>query len=92
MLLGTATALLLALLGNLVASWLNARSRLVNFAALRALGTTPRQIASTLAWEQVVVYSAAMLLGCLFEHNLNPSTSLKTPMHVKIFAVSSITK
>jgi ABC-type antimicrobial peptide transport system permease subunit len=66
LLLGAATALLLALLGNLVASWLNVRSRLISFAALRALGATPRQIASTLAWEQVTVYSAAMLLGCFF--------------------------
>jgi ABC-type antimicrobial peptide transport system permease subunit len=66
LLLGATTALLLALVGNLLASWLNARSRLANFAALRALGATPRQIAATLGWEQVIVYSAAMLLGVLF--------------------------
>ena len=66
LLLGAVTALLLALVGNLVASWLNARSRLANFAALRALGATPRQIASTLGWEQVVIYTTAILLGFLF--------------------------
>ena len=66
LLLGAATALLLALVGNLVASWLNARSRLANFAALRALGASPRQIAGTLGWEQVVIYTIAILLGFLF--------------------------
>lgn len=66
LLLGTTTALLLALLGNLVASWLNASSRLANFAALRALGASPGQIAGTLAWEQVIIYTTAMLLGFLF--------------------------
>lgn len=66
LLLGAATALLLALAGNLVASWLNARSRLAHFAALRALGATPRQLASTLGWEQVIIYTTAMLLGFLF--------------------------
>ena len=63
LLLGTTTALLLALIGNLVASWLNASSRLANFAALRALGATPGQIAGTLAWEQVIIYATAILLG-----------------------------
>ena len=66
LLLGTITALLLALIGNLVASWLNASSRLANFAALRALGATPGQIAGTLAWEQVIIYTMAILLGFLF--------------------------
>lgn len=66
LLLGATTALLLALLGNLVASWLNARARQAHFAALRALGATPRQIAGTVGWEQVVVYTAAILLGFLF--------------------------
>lgn len=66
LLIGTGTALLLALLGNLVASWLNVSSRLVNFAALRALGASPRQIAATLTWEQVVIYTTAVLLGFFF--------------------------
>jgi hypothetical protein len=66
LLLGAVTALLLALVGNLVASWLNARARQANFATLRALGATPRQIASTVGWEQVIVYTTAILLGFLF--------------------------
>jgi ABC-type antimicrobial peptide transport system permease subunit len=66
LLLGAATALLLALLGNLVASWLNASSRLANFATLRALGASPRQIAGTLGWEQVIIYTTAILLGFFF--------------------------
>lgn len=65
LLLGAVTVLLLALVGNLTASWLNARSRLASFAALRALGATPFQLASTLAWEQIIVYTAAMILGFL---------------------------
>lgn len=63
LLIGAATALTLALIGIWVGSWLNARSRLVNFAVLRALGTTPRQIRSMLVWEQVIVYVAGALLG-----------------------------
>jgi len=66
MTLGAATALLLALVGNLIATWLSAQSRLVNFAVLRALGAASPQIASTLAWEQSIIYSTAILLGILF--------------------------
>ncbi len=64
--IGTVTALLLALLGDLLASWTTARTRLVSFATLRALGTTSRQVASMLAWEQAIVYVTGFLLGCLF--------------------------
>jgi putative ABC transport system permease protein len=64
--LGASVALLLALAGNLIASWLNARSRLSNFAVLRALGAAPLQIAGTLMWEQCIIYSASILLGILF--------------------------
>lgn len=66
LLLGTITTILLALVGSLLASWLNARSRLNSFALLRALGSTPRQIASTLAWEQGIVYTVAIALGSIF--------------------------
>ncbi|HEY7357422.1 MAG TPA: FtsX-like permease family protein, partial [Ktedonobacterales bacterium] len=66
LLLGTATTILLALVGNLIASWLSARTRLLHFAVLRALGTTPGQLASVLTWEQVIVYATAIVLGaCL---------------------------
>ncbi len=64
--LGASTALLLALLGNLLASWLSARNRLTNFAVLRALGTSPRQVANVLTWEQGIIYITALLLGIIF--------------------------
>ncbi len=64
--LGASTALLLALLGNLLASWLNARNRVTNFAVLRALGTSPRQVANVLTWEQGIIYITALVLGVLF--------------------------
>jgi ABC-type antimicrobial peptide transport system permease subunit len=65
LLIGAATALLLALIGIWVGSWLNARGRLVNFAVLRALGTTPRQLRGMLVWEQMVVYVAGLALGAV---------------------------
>jgi hypothetical protein len=64
--LGAATAMLLAVVGNLLASWLTAKSRLTSFALLRALGCTPGQIASVLLYEQSIIYSAAIMLGVLF--------------------------
>jgi ABC-type antimicrobial peptide transport system permease subunit len=64
--LGATMALLLALLGCLIASWLNARSRLINFAVLRALGAVPQQLASLLIWEQSIIYTTALLLGMIF--------------------------
>jgi ABC-type lipoprotein release transport system permease subunit len=63
LLIGAATALLLALIGIWSGSWLNARSRVVNFAVLRALGTTPNQLRSMLVWEQVIVYITGAVLG-----------------------------
>ncbi|HEY0756994.1 MAG TPA: FtsX-like permease family protein [Ktedonobacteraceae bacterium] len=60
------TALLLGLLGNLILSWLSARSRLVNFAVMRALGTAPGQIANVLTYEQVIVYATSLGLGVAF--------------------------
>ncbi|GCE04623.1 ABC transporter permease [Dictyobacter aurantiacus] len=64
--LGPLVALLLVLLGSLIASWLQARDRLVNFAIMRALGATPRNIAGILAWEQAIVYAVAIVLGAIF--------------------------
>ena len=66
LILGAATAMLLALLGNLIASWLSVRNRLTNFAVLRALGTGPRQIARIITWEQGIIYSTALLMGVVF--------------------------
>ncbi len=64
--LGATAALLLALLGNLLASWLSVRSRLTNFTVLRAIGADTRQIAAVLAWEQAIIYAVTLLLGILF--------------------------
>lgn len=64
--LGAVIALLLGLVGNLLVSWWNARSRRTSFTVLRALGCTPGQLAATLLWEQVIVYGAGLLFGvCL---------------------------
>jgi ABC-type lipoprotein release transport system permease subunit len=63
LLIGAATALILALIGIWVGWWLNARGRVVNFAVLRALGSTPRQIRGMLAWEQIIVYLSGLVLG-----------------------------
>jgi hypothetical protein len=64
--LGTAAAFVLALLGDLLASWLGARLRLNNFVILRALGSTPGQVVTVLTWEQGVIYLTALLLGVAF--------------------------
>jgi len=61
--IGSIVALLLALLGNLTISWLSARSRLINFAVMRALGSTPPQIASVIGLEQSIIYITAIILG-----------------------------
>ena len=64
--IGSVTALLLALVGSLLASWLNVRNRLTSFAVMRALGTAPAQITRVLLWEQIVVYLTALFLGIIF--------------------------
>ncbi|HEU5198516.1 MAG TPA: FtsX-like permease family protein [Ktedonobacterales bacterium] len=64
--LGAVIALFLALVGNLITSWVSARSRLTSFAMLRALGSTPNQIASVLLFEQGIVYGAGIALGIFF--------------------------
>ena len=61
--IGVATALVLALVGALILSWLHASNRLTNFAVARALGMAPRQIAAVLLWEQSFIYILALLLG-----------------------------
>ncbi len=64
--LGAITALLLALGGNLIASWLYIRSRLASFTILRALGATSGQITATLLWEQSIIYVTSIFLGIIF--------------------------
>jgi FtsX-like permease family len=66
LLIGAAASMLLAILGNLLASWLNVRSRLTSFAVLRALGITPRQVVGIIAWEQSIVYATALAMGGAF--------------------------
>lgn len=65
MILGALVVLLLGLVGNLMVSWWNARSRRTNFAILRALGCAPGQIVATLLWEQGIVYGFGLLLGVI---------------------------
>lgn len=62
--IGAITALMLAVIGDLLTSWLSVRTRLTNFAVLRALGASPGQIASVLTWEQAIVYVAEV--SCLY--------------------------
>lgn len=63
LLIGAGTALVLALVGIWAGSWLTARSRIVNFAVLRAVGTTPRQLRGMLVWEQAIIYASSLVLG-----------------------------
>lgn len=64
--LGTIATLLLALIGDLLTSWLSAYTRVTSFALLRALGITSRQVASMLTWEQAIVYGTGIVLGGAF--------------------------
>ncbi|HEX7737068.1 MAG TPA: FtsX-like permease family protein [Ktedonobacteraceae bacterium] len=61
--IGVGAALLLALIGVLLSSWLSAFNRQTSFAVLRALGMAPREIAALLLWEQGLVYGLAFVLG-----------------------------
>jgi ABC-type antimicrobial peptide transport system permease subunit len=64
--LGAFTALVLAVIGDVLASWLSVRTRLTHFALLRSQGASPRQVISVLLWEQGIVHMASLLLGVLF--------------------------
>ena len=66
LMLGTITALLAALVGETLASWLSARTRRTNLVTLRALGTTLTQVARVLTWEQLIVSGTGLLLGVGF--------------------------
>ncbi len=61
--IGVGAALLLALIGTLLSSWLHASNRFTSFAVMRALGMSPRQVAALLLWEQGFIYLTAFLLG-----------------------------
>ncbi len=64
--IGTIITIVLLLLGNLIASWLNVRNRLAQFAVLHALGATSRQVSSILLWEQGISYITGIILGLIF--------------------------
>lgn len=64
--IGGAAVLLLALVGDLIASWLNVRTRRTSFVVLRALGATARQVAVLLLWEQALIYLMALGLSVAF--------------------------
>jgi putative ABC transport system permease protein len=63
LLLGVAVSLGLALIGTVVASAFGARQRTVQFATLRALGASARQVSQLLLTEQGVVYVIGLLAG-----------------------------
>ena len=64
--IGACITIILLLLGSLIASWLNVRNRLAQFAVLHALGATSRQVSSILLWEQGISYVTGIILGLLF--------------------------
>ncbi len=65
LLVGAITAALLAILGSVVQSLLAARQRATQFAVLRTIGMSARQLAGLLLGEQVVVYLFGLLGGTL---------------------------
>ena len=66
LILGTATAFLVALVGGVLASWLSARTRQLSYITLQALGASSRQTSNILIWEQAIVYITGLLLGAGF--------------------------
>jgi ABC-type antimicrobial peptide transport system permease subunit len=66
LIIGTLTALLLALIGGLLVSWVSARSRMINVVTLRALGGTSEQVTGMFSWEQAIISVTGCLLGAIF--------------------------
>jgi hypothetical protein len=73
---GLVVALILALLGNILAFWIGTATRQVNRSLLHALETDPGRIASVLIWEQAAAYLMALLpsilVGFLLSFTLAP--------------------
>jgi putative ABC transport system permease protein len=65
LLLGVAAALGLALVGTVVGSIFDARQRTIQFATLRALGASARQVLQLLLTEEGAVYALGLLAGTL---------------------------
>ncbi len=64
--LGTFVPLLLTWIGCLIASLMEMRQRQLLFGVLRALGSTPTQLARVLGWEQALIFGTSIVLGTLF--------------------------
>lgn len=64
--IGTITAFVLAFVGDILATWENARTRIITFASMRAIGASSRQIALVFLWEQAIIYVTGLLLGAGF--------------------------
>lgn len=74
--IGVGVALLLALLGALMISWVSIYSRRAHFAALRALGMPARQIMRSLLFEYGVIYALALLISAGVSAMLSPNVLL----------------
>jgi ABC-type antimicrobial peptide transport system permease subunit len=66
LILGTATACIVVLIGGVLTSWLSVRTRQVSYLTLQALGATTRQTTGMLMWEQAIAYITGVLLGVGF--------------------------
>ncbi|GCE13685.1 FtsX-like permease family protein [Tengunoibacter tsumagoiensis] len=64
--LGALLPLLLTWIACLLSSWNTARQRRLQFGILRALGSTPTQLARVVGWEQTILYGTSLILGTLF--------------------------
>ncbi len=65
LLVGAVTAAVLAILGSVVQSLLASRQRATQFAVLRTVGMSARQLAGLLLGEQVIVYFFGLIGGTL---------------------------
>ena len=74
LLVGAFTAALLAILGSVIQSLLASRQRSEQFAVLRTVGMTSRQIAQLLLGEQLVVYIFGLIGGTLLGMILTVAT------------------
>ncbi|GHO72501.1 hypothetical protein KSD_02720 [Ktedonobacter sp. SOSP1-85] len=93
--LGTATALLLGLCGNILITWNSIHERQLSFAVLRALGTEPPLVARILIWEQGVIHLVALffgvVFGLLFTFTLIPKLMISsTPINNALGNVTSL--
>jgi ABC-type antimicrobial peptide transport system permease subunit len=66
LLAGAAIAALLAILGGIIQAVVSVRQRTVQFAVLRTLGTSRRQLARVVLVEQLALYAFGLLAGTLF--------------------------